>query len=113
MERKAGCGDESAFLEPQHRLCWADQNPGTILREFKDIYPRLVDAQINGNIYGQPSQNFLILLIYNPKLSRCGCQFYYFSIRENAANRVQKFLATHRSNWGAWPIKAGNGTAMG
>nr|HRD07174.1 DUF3089 domain-containing protein [Saprospiraceae bacterium] len=77
----------------------ADQNPGTILREFKDIYPRLVDAQINGNILWATKPKFPGSWLFTTQNYHVAdVNFYYFSIRENAANRVQKFLATHRSN---------------
>lgn len=77
----------------------ADHNPGTILRDFKDIYPRLVDAQINGNILWATKPKFPGSIFFTTQNYHVAdVNFYYFSIRENAVNRVQKYMAAHRSN---------------
>ncbi len=74
----------------------ASQNPGTILREFKDIYPKLVDAQVIGNILWATKPKFPGSIFFTTKNYHVAdVNFYYFSIRSNASHRLEKFLSGH------------------
>lgn len=74
----------------------AATNPGTILRDFNDIYPKLVDAQINGNILWASKPRFPGSIFLTTKNYHVAdVNFYYFSIRNNALNRVENYLKNH------------------
>ena len=74
----------------------ASHNPGTILREFKDIYPKLVDAQVIGNILWATKPKFPGSIFFTTQNYHVAdVNFYYFSIRSNASNRLEKFLSGH------------------
>lgn len=74
----------------------ATANPGAILRDFNDIYFNLVDAQVNGNILWASKPKFPGSLFLTTKNYHVAdVNFYYFSIRANALNRVEQYLKSH------------------
>ena len=74
----------------------SSSNPGTILKEFNDVYPQLVDAQISNNILWATKPRFPGSFLFRTKNYHVAdVNFYYFSIRINAANRVARYLQTH------------------
>jgi hypothetical protein len=74
----------------------ANHNPGTILRDFNDIYIHLVDAQIRGNILWATKPKFPGSIFLTTKNYHVAdVNFYYFSIRDNALNRVDHYSKAH------------------
>ncbi|MBK7788806.1 MAG: DUF3089 domain-containing protein [Saprospiraceae bacterium] len=74
----------------------ATSNPGTILRDFNDIYVNLVDAQISGNILWATKPKFPGSIFLTTKNYHVAdVNFYYFSIRDNALKRVDQYLKAH------------------
>ncbi|MBK8112468.1 MAG: DUF3089 domain-containing protein [Saprospiraceae bacterium] len=74
----------------------ATSNPGTILRDFNDIYVNLVDAQISGNILWATKPKFPGSIFLTTKNYHVAdVNFYCFSIRANALKRVDQYLKAH------------------
>lgn len=69
-----------------------DQNPGSILRKFDDIYPKLVDAQVADGVLWATKPKFPGSIFFTRKNYHIAdINFYYFSIRENAKKRIGAF----------------------
>jgi hypothetical protein len=69
------------------------QNKGTLLYNFNKIYPELVDAQVSDNILWASKPKFRGSIFLRTKnYHPADVNFYYFSIRDNAALRVRTFL---------------------
>lgn len=65
------------------------ENPGSLLRNFYEIKPKLVGAQVAGNILWCNKPKFKGSFFLRTKNYHIAdINFYYFSIRENAVKRV-------------------------
>jgi hypothetical protein len=68
-------------------------NKGTLLFDFNEIYPQLVDAQVNNGILWATKPKFKGSIFLRTKnYHPADVNFYYFNIRENAKNRVEVFV---------------------
>jgi Protein of unknown function (DUF3089) len=69
-----------------------EMNPGSILRKFDKVYPKLVDAQISNGILWATKPKFPGSFFFRKKNYHIAdINFYYFSIRQNAINRISAF----------------------
>lgn len=69
------------------------KNPGTILKDFNDVYPALVDAQVSKNILWATKPKFpgsFFLWVKNYHVA--DINFYYFSIRQNTRQRKSAYF---------------------
>ena len=70
-------------------------NKGTILQDFDNIYPELVDAQVDNGILKVSKPSFFGSLFYTTKNYHIpDLNFFYFNIQENAVERVTEFIQT-------------------
>jgi hypothetical protein len=69
-----------------------ENNLGSVLRKFDDIYPQLVDAQIHNGILWATKPKFPGSIFFTRKNYHIAdINFYYFNIRENAKHRIGAF----------------------
>ena len=77
-----------------------EKNKPSLLRDFNTIYPHLVDAQIHQSILWVSKPKFKGSIFLRTKnYHPADINFFYFSIRDNVAYRInQYFLPTIKNN---------------
>jgi Protein of unknown function (DUF3089) len=67
-------------------------NKGSVLKNFKKLVPHVTNASVEGGVlWAKHPKFFGSFLLKTKNYHIADFNFYYFSIRENAANRVQAF----------------------
>jgi len=77
-----------------------EMNAPSVLRDFKKLYPNLVDAQVKGSVLWvtKPKFPWSFLYVWN-NFHIADINFYYFSIQRNMENRIESYL--HNINNGS------------
>jgi len=71
----------------------ADLNKGGILKNFKKIVPRVVDAQVYNNVLWSCKPNVFGKIFFTKKNFHIGdINLYYMNIRENVRTRIDSFF---------------------
>jgi hypothetical protein len=74
----------------------ADQNKGSVLRDFNKIIPHTTDAQIHDNVLWVNKPSFPGALFYRSKNYHIGdINLFYMNMRENVEQRIFSYLKTH------------------
>ena len=98
IPKDAPLGDSIAVTNP---LTWTtdttyvskNKNLGAVLRDFGRILPRRVDAQIHNGILWATKPRFAWNFLYHSKNYHIAdINFYYVNIKENAKERVAKWI---------------------
>jgi len=75
-------------------LAPADLNKGAVLRNFNKVIPRLVHAQIQGNVLWVNKPKFFgSIFLHTKNYHIADYNFFYENIRENVGTRIRSFLA--------------------
>ncbi len=70
-----------------------EENKSSLLRDFNVIYPNLVDAQVNSTVLWVNKPKFKgSILLRTRNYHPADINFFYFSIRENVATRIQHYF---------------------
>jgi hypothetical protein len=74
-------------------------NKGTLLFDFEKIYPQHIDAQVHDNILWANKPRFRGSIFLRTKNYHIAdVNFYYISIRDNAAHRLKSYLNKREMN---------------
>jgi hypothetical protein len=100
-------GYEPLFVQKEHfkavvtnPLTWSNEsteasiqlNKGGVLKDFSKIVPRVVDAQVHGNILWACKPNVFGKIFFFAKNFHIGdINLYYMNIRENVSNRIKHY----------------------
>jgi hypothetical protein len=72
-----------------------EENKSSLLRDFDVVYPNLVDAQVNSTVLWVTKPKFRgSFLLRTKNYHPADINFFYFSIRENVATRIQHYFQT-------------------
>jgi len=74
-------------------------NKGGILRDFNKVIPRLVEAQIHGNVLWVNKPKFFgNIFLHTKNFHIADYNLFYENIRENAGTRIRAFLQKQNEN---------------
>jgi len=91
-------GDSISVVNPltwntDRQLVPKEENHGSVLRKFDQVYYKLVDAQIHEGILWADKPRFPGSFLFTRKNYHIAdLNFYYFNVRENAVARAEAFL---------------------